>query len=102
MADNRFERFKRMAKDEFDLTVVKCDDSKSSQMLLDELKTELEVMEDKQNILKNNKLSDMEKLKMIFDISKDSLRNYDIYLYYAILAVLDKEKKPNASDYFDI
>ena len=54
----------------------------------------------KQIILANNKLTDMEKLKRIFDISKDSLKEYDSELYYAILAILDKEKKPDASGYF--
>lgn len=55
--------------------------------------------EKKQNILANNKLTDMEKLKKVFDISKDYLKEYDSQLYYAILAVLDKEKKPDASGY---
>lgn len=40
-------------------------------------------------ILWDEDLSDMEKLREIFDISKDSLKEYDPYLYYAILAVLD-------------
>lgn len=57
--------------------------------------------EKKQSIMTNSKLTDMEKLKMVFDISKDSLKEYDSQLYYAILAVLDKEKKPDASGYFN-
>lgn len=57
--------------------------------------------EKKQNILANNKLTDMEKLRKVFDISKDSLKEYDWQLYYAILAVLDNEKKPDASGYFN-
>lgn len=57
--------------------------------------------EKKQIILTNRKLTDMEKLKKIFDISKDSLKEYDSQLYYAILAVLDKEKKPDTSGYFN-
>ena len=57
--------------------------------------------EKKQSILANSKLTDMEKLSKIFDISKDSLKEYDSQLYYAILAVLDEEKKPDASGYFN-
>lgn len=57
--------------------------------------------EKKQSILMDNTLTDMEKLRKVFDISKDSLREYDSQLYYAILAVLDKEKKLDASGYFD-
>ena len=57
--------------------------------------------EKKQIILTNRKLTDLEKLKKIFDISKDSLKEYDSQLYNAILAVLDKEKKPDTSGYFN-
>ena len=57
--------------------------------------------EKKQSILANNNLTDMEKLSKVFNISKDSLREYDSQLYYAILAVLDKEKKPDANGYFN-
>lgn len=57
--------------------------------------------EKKQGILMDNTLTDMEKLSKVFDISKDFLREYDSQLYYAILAVLDKEKKPDASGYFN-
>lgn len=47
MTDDRFEKLKRIAKDEFGVSIVKTDNSKTSQMLLDELKTELKAMEDK-------------------------------------------------------
>lgn len=57
--------------------------------------------EKKSRILWDKDLTDMEKLQEIFGISKDSLREHDVYLYYAILAVLDKEKKPDASEYFN-
>lgn len=57
--------------------------------------------ERKQIILTSRKLTDMEKLRKVFDISKDSLKEYDSQLYYAILAVLDNEKKPDASGYFN-
>lgn len=60
------------------------------------------VREKKQSILMDSTLTDMEKLKKVFDISKDSLREYDSQLYYAILAVLDKEKSLDASGYFGI
>ena len=46
----------------------------------------------KQGILSNSNLSDMEKLRKVFDISKESLKQNDSQLYYAILAVLDNEK----------
>lgn len=58
-------------------------------------------LEKKRSILANSKLTDMEKLRKVFDISKDSLKEYDSQLYYAILAVLDGEKKPDASGYFN-
>lgn len=41
MADDRFEKFKQIAKDEFGVSIVKTDNSKTSQTLLDELKAEL-------------------------------------------------------------
>lgn len=56
--------------------------------------------EKKQRVLNNPNLTDMEKLRDIFTISQESLREHDVFLYYAILAVLDKEKKPDASEYF--
>ena len=56
--------------------------------------------EKKQRILLDYRLTDMEKLRDIFAISQESLRANDVFLYYAILAVLDKEKKPDVSGYF--
>ena len=41
MKDNAFERLQQIAKDEFGLSIVKTDHSKTSQILLDELKSEL-------------------------------------------------------------
>lgn len=55
----------------------------------------------KEDIMCNNSLSDMEKLKKIFDISKDKLKTNDPQLYYAILAVLDANKKNDPGSYFD-
>lgn len=52
-------------------------------------------------MLANSKLSDMENLRKAFDVSKSSLKENDPQLYYAILAVLDNEKRPDASGYFD-
>ena len=46
MVDDRFEELKRIAKDEFGVSIVKTDNSKTSQMLLDELKAELKALED--------------------------------------------------------
>jgi len=59
------------------------------------------IREKKQNIMSDNKLTDMEKLSKVFDLSKDYLKEYDSQLYYAILAVLDNEKKPDVSGYFN-
>lgn len=56
---------------------------------------------EKSKILNDRNLSDMEKLRLIFDIEKNELRERDVFLYYAILAVLDKDKKPDASNYFN-
>lgn len=52
-------------------------------------------------IMASAKLSDMEKLKLIFDMDKDRLKSQFPDLYYTILAVLDEHKKPDASDYFN-
>ena len=49
----------------------------------------------KQLILKQTSISDIEKLTQVFDLSKDTLKENDSQLYYAILAVLDNEKKSN-------
>ena len=55
----------------------------------------------KDMIMANDKLTDMEKLQKVFDIDKENLKKQFPQLYYAILAVLDKEKKIDASGYFD-
>lgn len=55
----------------------------------------------KEGIMCDDALSDMEKLKKIFDVSKDNLKANDPHLYYAILAVLDANKKPDPGTYFD-
>ena len=51
-------------------------------------------------IMSDAKMSDMEKLHDIFSLDKEELKKKFPQLYYAILAVLDKEKKPDASSYF--
>jgi hypothetical protein len=63
--------------------------------------SESEVTQMKDRIMSNAKMSDMEKLKQIFDIDKEKLKKDFPQLYYAILAVLDKEKKMDASGYFN-
>ena len=55
----------------------------------------------KDMIMANAKMTDMEKLQKIFDIDKENLKKQFPELYYAILAVLDKEKKIDASGYFN-
>ena len=55
----------------------------------------------KDMIMANAKLTDMEKLQKVFDIDKENLKKQFPQLYYAILAVLDKEKKIDASGYFN-
>lgn len=52
------------------------------------------------DILASSKLTDMEKLQLMFDKDKEWLRKHNSYLYYAILAVLDANKKPDPSGYF--
>lgn len=54
----------------------------------------------KDAILRNNDMSDMEKLEIIFAASKE-LKDTNPQLYYVILAVLDAEKKPMPNSYFD-
>ena len=51
-------------------------------------------------IMSDAKMSDMEKLYDILSLDKEELKKKFPQLYYAILAVLDKEKKPDASSYF--
>lgn len=46
----------------------------------------------KQHILLDSRLNDMQKLKHVFDLSKDKLKKNDPRLYYAILAVLHSAK----------
>ena len=43
---NAFEKLEKIAKDEFGVSIVKVDNSHTSQMLLDELKASLQAMED--------------------------------------------------------
>ena len=47
----------------------------------------------KDAVLSDGNLTDIEKLSLIFSVSKESLKTSDVQLYYAILAVLDKNKK---------
>lgn len=51
-----------------------------------------DVEEFKQYVLANHKLNDMQKLKYIFDVSKEELKKSNPQLYYAILAVLHSAK----------
>lgn len=51
-------------------------------------------------IMSDSKMSDMDKLHDVFCIDKEELKKKFPQLYYAILAVLDKEKKPDTSSYF--
>jgi hypothetical protein len=43
---NAFKKLEKIAKDEFGVSIVKVDNSHTSQMLLDELKASLKAMED--------------------------------------------------------
>ena len=52
-------------------------------------------------IMSDSKMSDMEKLRDIFSIDKEELKKKKFpQIYYAVLAILDKEKKPGVSSYF--
>lgn len=53
----------------------------------------------KQMILADAEMSDMGKLHDVFCVDKDELKSRFPQLYYAILGVLDKEKKSDASGY---
>ena len=55
----------------------------------------------KDKIMASAKLTDMEKMKQIFDIDKENLKKQFPELYYTILAVLDKEKKIDTNEYFN-
>ena len=46
----------------------------------------------KEAILANTRLSDIAKLKYIFDLSKENLKKCDPQLYYAILGVIHSAK----------
>lgn len=54
----------------------------------------------KRNTLKSDFLTNKEKLKMIFDIDKETLKKQFPELYYCILAVLDEDKISTPVDYF--
>ena len=52
-------------------------------------------------IMADSNMSDMEKLARIFHNNKEEVKKHFPQLYYAILAVVDAEKKPMpGSDYF--
>ena len=55
----------------------------------------------KNAVMSSATMTDMEKLNEIFSIHKEDIKKRYPQLYYAILAVLDKEKKPDASGYFN-
>lgn len=56
----------------------------------------------KDAVLCDSRLSDMEKLSLVFSVSKESLKSRDASLYYAILAVLDKAKSPMIFPFCDM
>lgn len=45
-------------------------------------------------VLRDDTMSDMDKLATIFEATKETIKHKDPYLYYAILAVVDSNKKP--------
>lgn len=55
----------------------------------------------KDTIMSDAKMTDIEKLHDVFAIDKEKLKGQFPQLYYAILAVLDKEKKPDSTLYFN-
>lgn len=55
----------------------------------------------KNAVMCSDTMTDMEKLNEIFNINKEDVKKQFPQLYYAILAVLDKEKKPCASEYWN-
>lgn len=57
--------------------------------------------EHKNAVMCSASMTDMEKLNEIFNINKEDVKKQFPQLYYAILAVLDNEKKPDASGYFN-
>ena len=54
----------------------------------------------KNAVMCNAIMTDMEKLNEIFNINKEDVKKQFPQLYYAILAVLDKEKNPCGSEYW--
>jgi hypothetical protein len=52
-------------------------------------------------VMSNSSMTDMEKLCAVFSADKEELRKHFPQLYYAILAVLDSQKKPDATSYFN-
>ena len=55
----------------------------------------------KNAVMNSATMTDMEKLNETFSIHKEDIKKRYPQLYYAILAVLDKEKKPDVSGYFN-
>lgn len=56
----------------------------------------------KDAVLCDSKLTDMEKLENIFELDKENIRKNDVRLFYAILGVLDSNKKSvPMGDYWD-
>ena len=76
MADDIFERLKRIAKDEFGISIVKTDNSKTSQMLLDDLNYELASIE------KLNKIKEIIAEKNGVTDSKEFGLSYGELMYY--------------------
>ena len=60
-----------------------------------------QVNDHKNAVMCSATMTDMEKLNEIFNINKEDVKKQFPQLYYAILAVLDKEKKPCVSDYWN-
>ena len=53
-------------------------------------------------IMSDANMTDMEKLRVVFAIDKENLKGKFPQLYYAILAVLDREKKPDSTKFWEI
>lgn len=53
-------------------------------------------------VMRDSKLTDLEKLMLVFGVHKESLRDSYPQLYYCILAVLDEAKKPMIFPYCDL
>ena len=54
MTDDKFEQLKQIAKDEFGVSIVKADNSETSQILLDEMRVLLQIAKDKPITEANN------------------------------------------------